>query len=99
MDTPRGEKFDLLMNAGDELLIVFEANTNTVQTPHFSFDGKETAILYKNETVQPLVFRPVPREAREAMKRAQHLLCVEVSGGKIVNEYYAEKSNEISKSF
>ena len=91
MDTPRKEKFDLLMNAGDELLIVFEANDMTVVSPHFSFDGKETMLLYKNKTTQPLMFVPIPKEAREAMVRARQLLCVEVSGGKIVNEYYAEK--------
>ena len=79
------------MNAGDELLIVFEADDTSVVSPHFSFDGKEIMLLYKNKTTQPLMFVPIPKEAREAMVRARQLLCVEVSGGKIVNEYYAEK--------
>lgn len=83
-------KFDLLMNAGEEFLIVFEAVLDSLDEPRFVYDGKNTAVFYKNKHAPGLIFTPIPKEAQAPLKRVQQILCVEMQNEKIVNEYYAK---------
>ena len=90
MGEQRNVRFDLLMNAGNDFLIVFDADGQKVSAPRFVYNRKETAVLWKNEGAEGLAFSPIPKEAWENLAQTKKILCVEVTGEHIVNEYMAK---------
>lgn len=90
MGEQRSVRFDLLMNAGNDFLVVFDADSQKVSNPRFVYNRKETATLLKNEGAEGLTFSPIPKEAWEELSRAKKILCVEVKDEHIINEYMAK---------
>ncbi len=82
--------FDLLMNAGGELMVAFRATEGDAENPLFIYDGRGRAILYKNKTAEGLPFAPLPKEAQEALNKSGEILCVEVADEHIVSQYSAK---------
>lgn len=89
MGEQRNVRFDLLMNAGNEFLVVLDADSQKVSKPRFVYSGKEKAVLFKNEDADGLVFSPIPKEAWKDLVGVKKILCVEIKGGHIINEYMA----------
>ena len=81
-----GRHFDLLMNAGGDLMIAFDATPIKPVRPVFVYDGRDRGILCKTKESQ-IPFYPLPREAWDAMNKAKNILCVEVSDQHVVAEY------------
>ncbi|MBO5997590.1 MAG: hypothetical protein J6P93_03600 [Alphaproteobacteria bacterium] len=83
-----GRHFDLLMNAGGDLMIAFDATSGKAVKPVFVYDGRNRGFLCKTDK-EKIPFYPLPLEARSAMKNAKDILCVEVANKKVVAEYNA----------
>ena len=82
--------FDLLMNAANELMIVFNRVDQELDDPLFIYDGKSNAFLCKKNGCEPdKVFTELPAEAWSALKVAKDILCVEVDREHIFTEYRA----------
>ena len=81
-----GRNFDLLMNAGGDLMIAFDATPVKPVKPVFIYDGRGRGLLYKTKENQ-IPFYPLPREAWDAMNKAKKILCVEVAEKHSVAEY------------
>ena len=90
MGEQRNVRFDLLMNAGNEFLVVFDSDTQKVSKARFVYNRKEKAVLFKNEEADGLVFSPIPKEAWTSLSGAKKILCVEIKDKHIINEYMAK---------
>ena len=93
MGEQRNVRFDLLMNAGYDFLVVFDTDGQKVSNPRFVYNQKEKAVLLKNEQADGLIFSPIPKEAWANLSQIKKILCVEVQGEHIVNEYMAKVEN------
>ena len=90
-----GKKFDLLMNASGDVMVVFDALPGIPENAQLLYDGRRKAFLHKNkEAVVP--FFPIPEEAWGAINSSKDVLCVEVAEQKIVSEYTAK--TEVKKN-
>ena len=82
--------FDVLMNASNDLMIVFQRIDEEKQDPVFIYDGNARAFLCKNkEPAISRVFTNLPAEAKDALNTAKDILCVELDRGHIYLEYMA----------
>lgn len=81
-------RFDLLMNAGGEVMIAFEATPIKPTDPVFLYNGRNKGVLCKTKN-EEIPFSPLPKEAWGSMNKAKRILCVEVANQKIVAEYDA----------
>jgi len=82
--------FDVLMNAANDLMIVFLRINEDAQNPVFVYDGRARAFLCKHsKKVISRVFVNLPDEAKEALNAAKQILCVELDRGHIYTEYMA----------
>ena len=89
VDQSRKSHFDLLMNAAGEMMIAFKALMGKPENPKFIFDGRHSGLLIKNPKSKAENFQPIPQEAKDALNKAQEILCIEVQNEKIVAQYMA----------
>ena len=83
--------FDLLINAANDLMIIFARVDQALQNPVFIYDGRSNAFLCKNHQKEAdKVFTEIPTEAQESLKKAKDILCVEVDREHIYTEYTAK---------
>lgn len=83
--------FDILVNAANELMIVFLRTGNEPRNPLFIYDGKSRAFLFKNsQKDSDKVFTEIPMEAWSTLNAAKDILCVEVDQEHIFSEYTAK---------
>ena len=83
--------FDILVNAANELMIVFLRTGDEPKDPLFIYDGKSRAFLFKNSKNEAdKVFTEIPTEAWATLNAAKDILCVEVDQEHIFSEYTAK---------
>lgn len=83
-----GRHFDLLMNAGGEVMLAFDATPIKPVNPVFVYDGRSRGFLCKTAN-DKIPFSPLPKEAWKPMGQAKRILCVEVLNQHIVAQYPA----------
>lgn len=84
----KGRHFDLLMNAGGEVMLAFDATPVKPINPVFVYDGRSRGFLCKTDD-EKIPFSPLPKEAWKSMGQAKQILCVEVSDKRVVAQYPA----------
>ena len=83
--------FDLLVNAANELMIIFNRVKQEAKNPLFIYDGRASAFLCKKRGRKAdKVFTELPKEAWDVLNSAKNILCVEVDQDHIYTEYMAD---------
>ena len=83
--------FDILANAANELMIIFNRIDQKLDSPVLIYDGRTRAFLCKtNQKEADKVFTEIPDEARDFLNNAKEILCVEIDKEHIYMEYMAK---------
>ena len=83
-----GRHFDLLMSAGGEVMLAFDATPIKPVNPVFVYDGRSRGFLCKTQE-EKIPFSPLPKEVWKPMGQAKWILCVELLNQHIVAQYNA----------
>ena len=81
-------RYDILKNQEGEMLIKIRARMDDAKNPMIVYDGKEHAVLYRNEG-NVIVLDYIHQQARSSLSDAKRVLVVEAQDGAIIREYRA----------
>lgn len=84
------EEFEFLDNNG-ELGIVLQLDEEPVQTGQLVYDGRNCAILIRNETKAYLLTNLIP-DIRQKLINANEIMIIEQKGDEILNSYMVDIS-------
>ena len=82
------DRYDILLNEDDEILIAIHARMDVAKTPCILYDGKDRILLYRTPK-QPIFLVDVPEAVRPALTQVGKILMVEVQDDAVVREYMA----------
>lgn len=80
------DRYDILLNEDNEILIAIHARMDGVKTPRIFYDGRDRILLYRTPD-QPVVLADVPGGVRSALQQVDRILMVEVQDDSVVREY------------
>lgn len=79
-------KYSILQNAKGEIMIMMKGRVGQPQNPRFIYDGKDTALLYRNQD-SSVAFRNIDEDARNPLKSVSEVLIVEIINEEVEREY------------
>ena len=80
------DRYDILLNEDDEILIAIHARMDGAKMPCILYDGKDRILLYRTPN-QPIFLVDVPEGVRPALTQVGKILMVEVQDDAVVREY------------
>lgn len=87
-------KYGIVKNYRNDLMLMFETETCSVENPILYYNGGENATLVKNKdyTIQ---FNDINNEVKEDLLKDKKIFVVEVNDGSVLNEYTAIIKHEV----
>lgn len=79
-------KYSILQNARGEIMIMMNAREGAPENPRFIYDGKDTALLYRNQN-SSISLPNIDAGARAPLKSTTEVLVVETANDEVVREY------------
>lgn len=81
-------KYSIFQNKKGEIMLMMDARIGNPQKPRFIYDGKDVALLYRDEN-SSVALRHISESAHESLKNANEILVVEVFDDEVLREYIA----------
>lgn len=81
-------KYSIFQNKKGEIMLMMDARIGNPQKPRFIYDGKDVALLYRDEN-SSVALRHISESAHESLKNANEILVVEIFDDEVLREYIA----------
>lgn len=90
--------YSILQNANGEIMVMISSREGEPDNPHFIYDGKDTALLYRSPE-SSMAFRHIDEGAKEPLRNVKEVLIVEIEDDDVAREYNApvRMVNDVNK--